>query len=70
MKGFKLKERLECTLRGPITWADFRELRPIIEKDWGAIHHTSELVVFLRAEKDLRLSLILIFPKTGMLVGF
>lgn len=48
---------VECELRGPITWSDFNNIKPFIEKEWGSLKHFVELVVFFKGEHDLRLKI-------------
>jgi len=48
---------IECEVRGPITWSDFCELKSPLEKDWGRLKKTAELVIFLQGKHDLRLKI-------------
>lgn len=60
---------IECEIRGCITYSDFIEIKPLIEKDWGRFEQTPELVVFFKGGHDLRLKInkegvILVHKKT------
>ncbi|MEX0587415.1 MAG: glycosyltransferase [Patescibacteria group bacterium] len=46
-----------CSVRGPITWSDFNELRMSLEKDWGRLEHTPELVIFFQGDRDIRVKI-------------
>lgn len=48
---------IECEIRGCITRSDFNEIRIDIEKDWGKLDESPELVIFFKGENDLRLKI-------------
>ena len=48
---------IECELRGPITWNNFVLLRDRIEKKWGHIDKTAELVMYAKGTRDFRLKI-------------
>jgi len=54
----KTQNRIECEVRGPITWSDFCEIKDLIEKEFGKLKNEKELVIFIRGkDKDLRLKI-------------
>lgn len=48
---------IECELRGPITWNNFVSLRDRIERKWGYIDKTTELVAYAKGRRDFRLKI-------------
>jgi len=48
---------IECELRGPITWNNFVSLRDRVEKKWGYIDKTAELVMYAKGNHDFRLKI-------------
>ncbi len=62
-------KNIECEVRGCITQSDFNAIRADIEKDWGKLDESPELVIFFKGENDLRLKLdkngaVLVLKKT------
>lgn len=55
---------IECEVRGCITYSDFIEIKSLIEKDWGKLDETPELVIFFKDGHDLRLKI----NKTGIIL--
>ena len=53
----KKNKLIECELRGPITWNNFVLLRNRVEKKWGYIDKTAELVAFAKGNRDFRLKI-------------
>ena len=53
----KKDKLIECELRGPITWNNFVLLKNCVEKKWGHIDKTSELVAFAKNKRDFRLKI-------------
>jgi len=51
------KKTIECEVRGSITFSDFAEIKTLLERDWGKLDETQELVIFFKGEKDLRLKI-------------
>ncbi len=50
-------KNIKCEVRGCITQSDFNEIRSSIEKDWGNLDETPELVIFFKTSSDLRLEI-------------
>jgi len=50
-------KNIKCEVRSCITQSDFNEIRPCIERDWGKLDETPELVVFFKTSSDLRLEI-------------
>lgn len=53
----KNQSLIECEVRGPITWSDFCEIKPLIEKEFGGFKRSQEIVLFVRADNDIRLKI-------------
>lgn len=53
----KKTQIIECELRGPITWNNFVLLKDHIEKKWGYIDKTAELVMYAKGTRDFRLKI-------------
>ncbi len=53
----KKTKLIECELRGPITWNNFVSLRDRVEKKWGYIDKTAELVIYAKGNYDFRLKI-------------
>ncbi|MFH1551659.1 MAG: glycosyltransferase [bacterium] len=53
----KKPKLIECELRGPITWNNFVSLRNCVEKRWGYIDKTAELVMYAKCNRDFRLKI-------------
>ncbi len=48
-------KNIECEIRGCITRGDFNDIRKDIEKDFGKMSESPELVIFFKGDYDLRL---------------
>lgn len=62
-------KNIECEVRGCITQSDFNAIMLDIERDWGKLDESPELVIFFKGENDLRLKLdkngaVLVLKKT------
>lgn len=53
----RMKDQIECELRGPIVWNDFLSIKEDIEQKWGTLERTVELVAFAKGENDLRIKI-------------
>lgn len=53
----KTNNQIECELRGPITWNDFLSVKDEIEKKWGKLERTVEMVIFAKGKNDLRIKI-------------
>jgi adenylate cyclase class IV len=48
---------IECELRGPITWNDFTAVQNDVERKWGPLIRTVELVLFAKGKNDFRIKI-------------
>lgn len=48
---------IECEVRGPITWGDFQAIKKDLEKGWGDLVFSKELVLFATGNQDIRIKI-------------